>query len=259
MNKFVFLSICLSACSDSNTGASGDGGTSNIVLTGEDATATPLHSPDSGVAPYADSAPPADCTEARRTLIGAVDSVASGAVRTLSHDGSTTTLYVDASAGGPAGAASNPWLFLDLGSGEKVPVTDATSLESTAWDLALKRPLIYTNGGDGGPGMGGADLLPTDFDAVTTNDAIAAIYPTERFLDRTCAPLLDANDSVMTTFSSWYDYDAGTHVLSPAAGTWLVRGATGKHYKLRISSYYATEDGGTGMAGGAYLIEVGAL
>jgi hypothetical protein len=48
-------------------------------------------------------------------------------------------------------------------------------------------------------------------------------------------------------------------LLTPHAGTWIVKGATGKLYKVQILSYYATPDGGVGQAGGRYTLKVGAL
>ena len=38
-----------------------------------------------------------------------------------------------------------------------------------------------------------------------------------------------------------------------------MHGATGKLFKLQIKSYFGTPEGGTGMAGGAYLIDIAAL
>jgi hypothetical protein len=52
--------------------------------------------------------------------------------------------------------------------------------------------------------------------------------------------------------------DPATHVLSPAARTWLVRGATGELLELRTRTYYGAPEGDTRTAGGAYLIDAGA-
>jgi hypothetical protein len=102
-------------------------------------------------------------------------------------------------------------------------------------------------------------LLAKAFDDVSAADATDAEYATEKFFDDECNPIVDLTGTAATSFSSWYDYDPATHVLSPAAGTWLVRSANGKPYKLEIRSYYATPDGGMGLAGGAFLLRVGAL
>lgn len=156
-------------------------------------------------------------------------------------------------------AATNPWTFISLENPALVKVTDVTSLRSKAWDLALKRPLLYTNSGDGGPGLGGAVRIDKAFADVAAADAEGAELLSERFFDEECNPIIDLTGAAATSFMGWYDYDPATHVLSPAAGTWLVHGASGALFKLQIQSYHATPEGGTGMAGGAFLIQVAAL
>ncbi|HEY4187099.1 MAG TPA: HmuY family protein [Polyangia bacterium] len=218
-------------------------------------------------APIAEVTPPAAdaatdgglCSAARAQLVGAVNSVAAGAVTVVSTTAGVTTLYVDATAGGAASAVTNPWLFVDLGTGAKVPVTDTTSVSSTAWDLAFKRPIIYTNSLDGGPGLGGAVMLAKEFAAVTAADATGVTFGTEEFFDAECNAVTDPTGAVLTTFASWYDYDESTHMLTPAAGTWLVKGGTGALYKVRIVTYYGNPDGTAGATGGAYLLDVAAL
>src|SRR5262249_17813204 len=157
------------------------------------------------------------------------------------------------SAGGLGPDAMNPRVYLDLAAGARVAVTDRSAGASTAWDLALKRPVLFTNSGDGGPGKGGAVYLDKPFAQVTTAAASGMFFPPERFFDADCNPLLDAMNAVKTSFDGWYDYDVASHKVTPAMGTWLVKGATGKLYKVQFVSYYATRDGGEGMAGGRYL------
>jgi hypothetical protein len=198
------------------------------------------------------------CTSVRDTLLKPIDSRSTGAVSQVSQNGAVRTLFVDASAGGPTAAPNNPRLYLDLANGTAVDVTDKSAVTSTAWDLALKRPVIYTNGGDGGPGQGGATfLVGRDFDGVTAADA--ASVSTESFFDAQCNPKTDAVGDIETTFSGWYSYDDLTHVLTPVMGTFLVHGATGTLYKVAIDGYYAMPDGTMGMAGGKYLLRVAAL
>jgi HmuY protein len=200
------------------------------------------------------------CTAARATALGANDQVSTGHVSVLSTTAGVTTLYIDATAGGMTDAPMNPWTFVELDGGTKVEVTDLTSIESTGWDLALKRAQIYTNSGDGGPGEGGAALIEKDFDQVTRTDAADAAFFTEMFFDADCTPNVElTTGAVYTTFIDWYSYDDATHVLTPAPGTYLVHGGTGKLYKLAFESYYATETGGMGRASGAYLVKFKAL
>jgi HmuY protein len=199
------------------------------------------------------------CTAAREQLLKPVDSVSTGEVTVLSNAAGVRTLFVDAAAGGTAGANTNPRLYLHLETATRVSVTDKTATSSTAWDLAIKRPILFANSGDGGPGQGGALLVAKDFDAVTSADAAGATFVPESFFEDDCTPKTDQTGAVKTTFDGWYDYNPATNGLSPHAGTWLVKGATGKLYKVQILSYYATPDGGVGQAGGRYTLKVGAL
>lgn len=196
----------------------------------------------------------ADCSTARAQLLGSIDSVSTGTVTSLGSN----RFYVDASAGGTSGAATSPYLYLSLATGTKASVTDVTSQTSTAWDLAIKRPLLFTNDGDGGPGMGGAVLVDKAFADVTKTDAVG--LQTEVLFDADCNPMTDPTGAAATTFATWYDYDGATHLLSPHPGTWIVRGGDGKLYKLAIETYYAMPDGsGGGTAGGKFTIDVAAL
>ncbi len=200
------------------------------------------------------------CTAARATALGANDNVSSGAVSVVSSSAGVTTLYVDATAGGMTDAASNPWTFVSLASSAQVEVTDLSSVQSTAWDLALKRSQIYTNSGDGGPGNGGAVLLDKEFDAVTRADTADALFTPETFFDGECNPNVQMlTGALYTSFVDWYAYDENTHVLTPAGGTYLVRGGTGKLYKLAFESYYATPNGGMGNVSADYLLKYEAL
>jgi len=247
MKKLVFCALlwCATGCgandsrSEASGGASASAGASGLGMAGVGSASS--------------------CTAARAQLLGAVDSVSTSEVSVVSRTAGIVTLYVGATAGGTAAAAMNPWIFVALDDLSRAEVSDLSSIQSTAWDLALKRPLVYTNGGDGGPGEGDAVLIDKDFDAVTAEDAASAAFYREKFFDAECNPILDPTGAAATSFSAWYEYDSETHTLTPHAGTWLLHGAKGKLYKLRIKTYYGTPEGGTGMAGGAYLLEVGAL
>jgi hypothetical protein len=199
------------------------------------------------------------CSAARAQEIGAIASVSTGKVQLLSDTAGVKTLYVDATAGGQADAATHPWTYLALGTGTKVELDDPSSLHSVGWDLAFKRALIYGNGGEGGPGKAASAFIDKDFDSVTSADAANVELYSEKFFDADCNPYVDVTGAPSTSFSTWYNYDQTSHMLSPVSGTWLVQSASGKLFKLRIDSYYATPSGGTGSAGGAYLLEIGAL
>ena len=200
-----------------------------------------------------------NCSAARAQQFGASETLSTGNVQLLSNSGGVKTLYLDATAGGQNGATSHPWLFIALGDARKAALNDRTALESLDWDLAFKRALIYTNGGEGGPGNGASAFLDKDFANVTSEDVVGAEFFSEKFFDDDCNAIVDFTGAPSTSFSSWYNYDQETHVLSPVPGTWLVRAATGKVFKLRFDSYYATPSGEMGSAGGAYLLKIAAL
>jgi hypothetical protein len=199
------------------------------------------------------------CTEALASMLGPVDKVSEGQVLVVKEEGGVRTLYVDASAGGQQAAPENPRVYVDLASGKRVDVSDLEASKSDAWDLALKRAVVFTNSGDAGPGNGGAAFLPgKTFDQVTSADAGDASK--EVFVSEDCIPNLDPTQTVQTTFSGWYSYNETTHQLGPVPGVFVVRGAKGALYKVEIVGYYGKPDGSTdGMSGGRYVLRVAGL
>lgn len=200
------------------------------------------------------------CTAAKEQLLKPIDTVSTGEVTVLADSGGLRTLYVDASAGGTAAQGTNPRIYVNLETASRIAATDRSAASSTAWDLAIKRPILFANSGDGGPGTGGGIFFPgKSLGELTTADAAGKTFPRETFFDGDCNALLDPTGAVKTSFDGWYDYDGATNQVTPKAGAWIIRGGTGKLYKVRIDGYYATGDGGVGMSGGRYLLTVGAL
>lgn len=200
------------------------------------------------------------CTKARDDLLLPVEKTATGDVSVVRDTGGTKIIYVDASAGGLGGASlKNPRVYIDLATGTKVALGDRAAVTSTAWDLALKRAVIFTNGGDAGIGLGGAVQLNKSFASVTADTASATPVEKETFFDEECNPKLDPTGAPDTTFSDWYDYDQVTNVPTPKNVTYVVVGGTGKKYKVGIKSYSGAPDGGTGTTTGAFVLEVTAL
>jgi hypothetical protein len=240
---FPFAAACSSTTTTTNPGTSSDaGGASDVVVATGDAS---------------DAGSTGTCTAAIEQTLRPVDKVSQRPVTVLSDVNGTKTLFIDASAGGPALAASNPYIYVNLERAQRVDVTDKSARTSTDWDLALKRHVIFTNGGDGGPGQGGAASVSKPFDQVTAGDA-PSLSP-ESFFDQDCNAKTDQIGALATTFSDWYDYDTGTNQLTPKATTYVIKGGTGKTFKVSIQTYYGTADGGTGQAGALYLMKVAAL
>jgi hypothetical protein len=199
------------------------------------------------------------CSTARDQLLLPIDKTSAGAVTILSDAGGTKTIYIDASAGGFQTAAKNPRTYIDLSTGTRVAVTDKSASTSTAWDLSLKRYVIFTNSGDVGPGQGGAKQIPKPFASVTDAEVAAAATAAESMFDADCNAKTDRTQAPLTTFSDWYDYDDATMIPSPKAGvTYAVRGGTGKLFKVAIKAYDALPDGGTrnNVSTGFFVLEV---
>ncbi len=199
------------------------------------------------------------CSTARDQLLVPIDKVSTGVVTVLSDQGGVKTLYIDASAGGFQTAAKNPRIYLDLGAGTRVAVTDKSASTSTDWDLSLKRYVIFTNSGDVGVGTGGAVPIKKTFAAVTDADVLAAAPVAESMFDADCNAKTDRTQAPLTSFSDWYDYDDATMIPSPRAGvTYAVRGASGRLFKVGIKAYDALPDGGTrnNISTGFFVLEV---
>jgi hypothetical protein len=199
---------------------------------------------------------PSQCTAARKTHLTPVAKVSTGTVKVISTAGGVTKIYVDAAAGGTPVASQNPRVYIKL-SGERIDLTDDDAFASADWDLALKRVDIFTNSGDAGPGKGGAAIVGKDFAAVTAADADAAPVAPEKFFDADCNGLKDEASFIITSFTGWYDYQVGGTVTPKANTTFIVKGADGTRYKLKIASYNARADGTTNnVASGFFLLWV---
>lgn len=245
---FIAASVFVAACSSAQTG------------TGSDAGTTPAS--DAGIA--SDAATQADtgasCTTAKKQLLTPIAAVSTGAVKVIDDKNGVKTVFVDASVGGPQGVSTKPRVYINLGTAARVDVDDIAAATSTDWDLALKRPVIFTNGGEGGSGQGKAGFVDKDFDAVTAADEANAKQTFENFLDDDCNPVLDRIANPATTFAEWYDYNEQTHVLTPFKHVYLVRGGTGKLYKLQVMSFYTNPDGTIATdGGGRFLLKFAAL
>lgn len=203
---------------------------------------------------------PSRCSAALRQSLSLVDEVSTAAVTPLSGDSSDRTLYIDASVGGLNGADTHPWVYIALSSGEAVAVTDLDALRSTAWDLAFKRSVVRSNGGDSGPGQGGAIRIALPWDEVDRNTLGNKTLPVESWFDADCNLTRDDAMELVTTFSGWSEYDEVNHVLSAAPDVvFITAGADGTLYKLAILDYYSTPSGGHGTVSGRYKVRVAPL
>lgn len=215
-----------------------------------------------GAAGASGAAAPNPCSNALRLKLTLVDEQSTARVETLAQDGTELDVYADASAGGLNELDENPWLYVALASGTGVALGDLEALDSRDWDLALKRNVIRTNGGDSGPGQGGALRVLLDWDDVDESTLGSRELPVEDWFDDECNLTVDTSTGeLITTFSGWSEYDEATHLLAPAEAVYLTQSADGSLYKVAILDYYAKPDGSHGTKDDAahYLLRIAPL
>jgi hypothetical protein len=244
----VSLLTTLTGCSSEAVDAAGSGGGATAGG-GNNATAG------------SDSIDPTPnrCSAALRQSLSLVDQVSTARVSIVSESAEDRTLFVDASVGGVNGQDTHPWVYVALATGVAVAVTDLEALSSRAWDLAFKRSVVRTNGGDSGPGLGGAIRIALPWDQVTSTTLGNKALPTETWFDADCMLTLDSAQNLVTTFSGWSEYDEADHVLSAADVVFITAAADGSLYKVAILDYYSTPTGARGSIAGRYLVRVAPL
>lgn len=245
------LLAMLSGCSSAAIDAAGEG------AAGSSATGGSGGNPTGGTAGVDPT--PSACSAALKQSLSLVDEVSTARVSIVSEDADERTLFVDASVGGLNGQDTHPWVYVALATGEAVAVTDLEALSSKGWDLAFKRSVVRTNGGDSGPGLGGAIRIALPWDKVTRATLGNKALPTEVWFDADCMLTLDSAQNLVTTFSGWSEYDETDHVLSAADVVFITAGADGSLYKVGILDYYGTPAGAHGTVAGRYLVRVAPL
>lgn len=238
---------------DGTAGAGGAGGSAGAEANDNGAGEAPLGGQAGaahGLGGEGGGGDPTDACEAtRNTLLGPVDRVSTELVTVQSETEGTVVIVVDASAGGYLAAGTNPYIYLSLSQNSRVDVSDVQADYSTEWDVAFKRDIIRSNGGDSGPASAEvAALVGADFDAVTASDATDAPFARDRFVaPDTCQPIADEVGKPLTAFAGWYDYAPASMTLTPSDRVYLVRAADGSTlYKLKITGYYLDVPDGIG-------------
>ena len=180
--------------------------------------------------------------------------VSTGVV-TVTTSAGVTSGTLDATAGGLAGAADNPYLYLDLNTGTRVDITDVDAFGSPAWHIALKRSSLRINSGDSGPStVAAAPVAAATLAEVTAAPATLAI---DDWASPACELITVPGGEPASAMADWYNYDPATHQLSPKAEVWVIRLPDGSHKKLRIVTYYG--DPASAMRGAYYRVEWASL
>jgi hypothetical protein len=143
---------------------------------------------------------------------------------------------VDASAGGAANQASEPAVYLRLECGGPVVVNidDVSGFESTAWDLALKRYVIRTNGGDSGPG--GATVGRVASEELTADPDPPVDFRADDWTAADCTLVQDQIAGPRTRFSTWYSVEGGR--LEPRSFVFALRLPGDRRAQVDIQTYY---------------------
>ena len=116
-------------------------------------------------------------------------------------------------------------------------VVDVPALESSeAWDIALRRTAIRTNGGTSGPG----EAAVAEVEAASL-EAIVEVPSGTEFLADAMMPIPgppgSGEESGNPALATWYDYDPETHAVSPRDAHFVLRTADGSLAKLRIAAW----------------------
>ena len=141
-------------------------------------------------------------------------------------DGEVRSLTVNATA-------TDAWVYLNLTDGALLSPTDPR--QDLTWQLALQRYNLAVNGGVSG--VGGVQVAPVDgrdLDGLTAAPS-----------DGWRTDLADNNGDGVPEYAlgDWYDYDASTHVLTPADRIYALCDGSGACFKLSVEGYY--DDVGT--------------
>jgi len=159
---------------------------------------------------------------------------------------------VDASAGGAAGQADQPFVYLDLEAAEgaaRLDLDDISAQGSTDWDIALKRFVIRANSGDSGPAD--AEVATVTAQDLTFDDDV----PSDRFADEDwtrdgCELVRDSSGGPRTRFSNWYKVQAGRFENQPVVH--LVRLSGGRYAEIDVNTYYG--DAAAPERSGVYVL-----
>ncbi len=135
------------------------------------------------------------------------------------------TIVGISSTGQPYG--SGKYTLYSLESNAIIANTDSAT---TKWDIGFRGTTIITNGGNSGPGAGGAFIYTGTFSDLAQISADST-FRTDN------APTSYAIKS--GSGNGWYSYNGATNLITPIPGRILViRTASGKYAKVEIQNYY---------------------
>src|SRR4030095_2862688 len=135
------------------------------------------------------------------------------------------TIIGISSAGQPYG--SGKYTLYSLESNAIIANTDSAT---TKWDIGFRGTTIIINGGNSGPGAGGAFIYKGTFSDL-------AKIPADSTFRTDNAP---TSYAIKTgSGNGWYSYNGATNLITAIRGRILViRTAAGKYAKIEIQNYY---------------------
>lgn len=135
------------------------------------------------------------------------------------------TIVGISSMGQPYG--SGKYTLYSLETNAVIANTDSATAK---WDIGFRGTTIIINGGNSGPGTGGAFVYTGTFADLKT-------IPTDSTFRVDNAP---TSYAIKTgSGNGWYNYNGATQLITPIPGRILVvRTATGKYAKIEIQNYY---------------------
>lgn len=132
----------------------------------------------------------------------------------------------------PAGLAGPDTVTLDGRAGDRWVRFDLARRRVAGpgepWDVGVRRNRLIVNGGEGLAGVAGVVRLDRPFGQVVE-------APEEGYEASRVTP---DGDTVNTVLDGWYRYGFFSHLLTPAAGTFVLRTHDGRFAKLAVLGYY---------------------
>lgn len=135
-------------------------------------------------------------------------------------------------------ATGTDWVYFSLSQSDIVEPIEP--MDSSEWDLAFKRYQVAINGGISGTGPVQVLMQNGVYDDY---ESLSEPPEGEWMVDEE-----DANDDGEPeyAFQDWFDYDIGTHVLTPTDAVYFVQATDGNVYKIRFLDYYHPTYGESG-------------
>ncbi len=163
----------------------------------------------------------------------------------ITEEGTTPGVFithVDATAGGFNGTGGYTYARFTPNGLEKVDISDEESLESTEWDIALRRFVLRLNSGVSGPScvLGGRTGPATEFDALDAVPSTITFRVEQYFEGESCEFVPDTSGigAAQTLLSSFWTYPG---CVKMTGNVYVVQLADGRHVKLQVLSYYTPE------------------